>query len=846
MKVSINWAQHYSNVDLKSIPTNTLLQRIGEQLGAVEDVTYWGARYDHIVVAKIVSVSKHPNADKLNLCLIDDGGVTPDVPRDDNGLVQIVCGAPVVMAGMIVAWLTPGATVPASVGKDPFVLDTREIRGIPSPGMLGTPSELGLNDDHSGLLAIKPEDVGEANCKPGTPFKKLYGLDDVVIDCENKMFTHRPDCFGILGVARELAGISGLNFTSPDWYAKQPVFESRPSTLAVTLFNDAPDLVPRMMAVVIKGVKIGPSPLWLQAALARVGIKSINNVVDVTNFVMQLTGQPLHAFDYHKIAERSSGDEAVLGPRMAKPGEPLTVLGGKKLSLTDQDIVLATDKEPADLAGVIGGGETEVDDQTTAVLLTCASFDMYAIRRSSMRHGVFTEAASRYTKGQSPLQNDRVIAYAMSQILQYAGGEQDGVVIDVKSYGQRVATGDSIHAPVDITADFINVRLGLKLSTDEISSLLGSVEIDVQNHDDVLQITAPFWRTDIELREDVVEEVGRLYGYDKLPLELPARSLAATAKNPLFETRTRIRTVLSRAGANESLGYTFVHGDLLSKVGQSTDAAFSLGNALSPDLQYYRLSIVPSLIDKVHANVKAGYEQFAAYEVGKVHVIGQLNNEAVPQEFERIGLVYADAKPRNAGAAYYQARAYAERLLAELGIAYRIEPLAGLPGQKVDAITLAPFELSRSAVVRAGTDVIGYIGEPATAIRKQLKLPEHTAMFELDVDQLMAKQSQALAYSPLSKFPKIEQDMSLQVAASTSYNDVYDCITNALQIAKPDDTRADIEPIDIYQPSDGSTKNITLRIKIVSFERTLQSGAINDLLDRVATAAHETLGATRL
>jgi phenylalanyl-tRNA synthetase beta chain len=848
MKVSINWAQYYSNVDLKSIPTDELLTRIGEQLGAVEEVTDWSSRYDGIVVAHVKSVTKHPNADKLNLCMIDDGGTTPDVKRDENGLVQVVCGAPEVAPGMIVAWLTPGTTVPVTADKEPFVLDTREIRGVESPGMLGTPHELDLSDDHSGLLNINPAEVGEANATPGTPFKNLYGVDDVVIDCENKMFTHRPDCFGILGVGRELAGITGQAFASPDWYLKLPAFEQKSPTLPVRIFNDAPELTPRMMAVVIRDVKIKPSPLWMQAALHRVGIKSINNVVDITNFVMHLTAQPMHAFDYHKIAERSSGDGAVLGPRMATDKELLTVLGGKKLTLTSQDIVLATDKEPADLAGVIGGGETEVDSNTTAVLLTCASFDMYAVRRSSMRHGVFTDAAMRYTKGQSPLQNDRVLAYAMQQILKYAGGEQDGKVIDLKSYGEKVFGSETtLHAPVMVSPEFINVRLGLSLSVDEITQLLTNVEFDVDVVGQELEINAPFWRTDIEIPEDVVEEVGRLYGYDKLPRELPPRSLTATHKDSLLETRSNIRNVLSRAGANEVLTYSFVHGDLLTRAGQNPADAFKLKNALSPDLQYYRLSLLPSLLDRVHANVKAGHQKFAMFELGKTHMLHSVDSDGLPTEHQRLGLVYVDSKPAaSGGAAYYNGRAYVERVLEALAVDYSIEPIDFELTHKTDQIESAPYDIARTAYIRVDGSIAGFVGELQPSVRKKFKLPDHTVGAEVDIAKLMKHMSDKSRYAPLSRYPGITQDISLQVDNATNHARLNALVTDALVNAKPSDVLLTITPHDIYQGSESASRNVTFRIHTVSHERTLQTSVVNGMIDSAVETLQKTANIQRV
>jgi phenylalanyl-tRNA synthetase beta chain len=849
MKVSINWAQYYSNVDLKSIPTDELLTRIGEQLGAVEDVTDWSSRYDGIVVAHVKSVTKHPKADKLNLCMIDDGGITPNVKRSEQGLVQVVCGAPEVAPGMIVAWLTPGTTVPVTAAdEEPFVLNTREIRGIESPGMLGTPHELDLNDDHSGLLNINPAEVGEASSTPGTPFKTLYGLDDVVIDCENKMFTHRPDCFGILGVARELAGITGHAFVSPDWYAKTPRFEQKPSTLPVRIYNDAPELTPRMMAVVIKDVAIKPSPIWMQAALHRVGIKSINNIVDITNFMMQLTGQPMHAFDYHKIADRSNGEGAVLGPRLAADKEPLTVLGGKKLTLTSEDVVLATDKEPADLAGVIGGGETEVDANTTAVLLTCASFDMYAVRRSTMRHGVFTDAAMRYTKGQSPLQNDRVLAYAMEQILKYAGGEQDGEVIDKKSYGDKVFGSEaSIHDPVMVSPEFINVRLGLSLSAGEITKLLTNVEFDVDTVGQELEIHAPFWRTDIEIPEDIVEEVGRLYGYDKLPRDLPPRSLNATPKDPLFEMRSQIRDTLSRAGANETLTYSFVHSDLLIKAGQSPSDAFKLKNALSPDLQYYRLSLLPSLLDKVHANVKSGHDRFVLFELGKTHVLHAIDDAGIPIEYQRLGLVLTDNKPESShGAPYYAGKAYVTHLLDTLGVDYTIEPIDFELTNVIDQIESSPYDLARTAYVRIADSVAGFVGELKPSVRKKFKLPDHTVGVDLDVAKLMQHMSDKSRYAPLSRYPGITQDVSLQVDSATTHAQIATIFADALFAVKPADVLTTVSTKDIYQGNEQTTRNVTFRVHAVSHERTLQTGGVNDMIESAVTSLQKTANIQRI
>ena len=374
MKLSLDLAQQYSNVDLKAISQDKLLEKIGSQLGAVDEVIEWGPRYEGILVAKVVSANKHPNADKLSVCLVDDGGKNSTVKRNEDKLIQVVCGAPNVGAGQLVAWIPPGATVPATYDKDPLVLEAREIRGAMSNGMLASPSELGVSSDHNGILVIDPAEVSRTSVKPGQPFKDLYGLDDVVIDIENKMFSHRPDCFGVLGLARELAGINQKPFTSPSWYDEFAKIDPDTSGLPLTVKNDVQKLVPRFCAVVIAGVTVKPSPYSMQSALTRVGIKPINNIVDITNFVMYLTGQPLHAFDYDKV--KSGKQDAELAVRLSKKSEELTLLGGKKITFEEPALVITDGIRPIGLAGIMGGTGTEVSTSTKNIILECANFDM--------------------------------------------------------------------------------------------------------------------------------------------------------------------------------------------------------------------------------------------------------------------------------------------------------------------------------------------------------------------------------------------------------------------------------------------------------------------------------------
>jgi len=282
MKVSVNTVKQY--IDFELPPVDELVARINQQLGQVEEVIDLASKYKDVTIVKVVACEKHPNADRLSVCLIDDGGVTTDIERDTEGRVRVVCGAPNVREGIFAAWLPPRSTVPASFGTDePFVLDARELRGVKSNGMLAAADELSLWSDHEGIIEIDPMEwrPNAVEVVPGTSFAKAFGLDDTVIDIENKMFTHRPDLFGQIGVAREIAGILGHTFTSPTWYTTAPAF-SAADGLGLKVFNEAGDKCPRFMTVALKDVTVKPSPLWLKIELVRLGGKPINNIVDAT------------------------------------------------------------------------------------------------------------------------------------------------------------------------------------------------------------------------------------------------------------------------------------------------------------------------------------------------------------------------------------------------------------------------------------------------------------------------------------------------------------------------------------------------------------------------------------
>jgi phenylalanyl-tRNA synthetase beta chain len=834
MKVSVNWIREYLDFELPA--TDELVTKIGAQLGGVDEVIDIGAKYRGVVIVRVVAVKKLEDSDHLNVCLIDDSRVTQNVNREHSGFVQVVCGAPNVREGMFVAWLPPGSVVPSSYDDtEPFVLSARPLRGVVSNGMLASPQELGIGDSHDGLLELDGEH------QPGEDFATAYGLDDVIIDIENKMFTHRPDCFGQLGVAREVAGIFGQPFTSPSWYlnSNSLVTESGNESMRISLSNEIPELVPRYMLVAVDGITVGASPVWLQTYLTRLGVRPINNIVDITNYIMLMTGQPLHAFDYDKVAVDGEARIVVRNPHS---DEPITLLDGKTIKPRADAILICDAEKPIGLGGMMGGQNSEIDAGTKRILIECASFDMFNIRRSSMEHGIFSDAVTRFTKGQSEWQNPAVLFQAVKMV--------QNLCPDAKPVG-RVIDGHQPNRdfrPVPVEAAFINSRLGVDLSAEAMQQLLQNVEFEVQNNDDGLIVDAPFWRTDIELREDVVEEIGRLYGYDQLPLDLPQRDIAPAVKDPLMELKASIRTVLAKAGANEVLTYSFVHGNLLDRAGQDKNLAYQVSNALSPELQYYRLTLMPSLLEKVHPNLKSGYDKFVIYEIGKGHNTEHHDDDGLPVEFEMLEAVYAaQDKVAPAGSAYYQARHYLVNLLEALGLAVTFHALP----EGLTFSTVQPFEQSRAALVKvAGTDILlGGVGEFKASVRKGFKLPAASAGFNLSLTDLQrALQSHSQQrYQALSRFPSVSQDLTLKVAAGVSYQQLYDAVWLGVADNRPAETIAKLVAVTIYQSdNDPEHRNITLRLQIASHQRTLTDAEVNKVLAAAAQTAADALGAERI
>ena len=1000
MIISANWLKKFTNIDL---PVDQLATLIGARLVEIEEIIDLGEKYKDVIVARVVYSRLLEGSDHLNVTKLDDGGVVKDVERDENGWVQVLCGAPNVRAGLTVAWVPPGATVPETYGKtDPFVLETRTIRGQKSNGMIASSHELDLSDDHNGILEL--DDALPA----GNYLKDTLELDDYLLDIENKSLTHRPDAFGVIGFAREVAGIQGKAFTTPEWLTKTDVdiAVSQPDatkTLAVKIDNS--ELSDRYQATILANVDSkAASPLPMQTYLARVGMRPICAVVDVTNYLMLLTGQPLHAFDYDKVVAVGGG-KADIHVRAAKSGETLKLLDGRTINLHPDDVVIAAGDTPVALAGAMGGADTEIDANTKTIILESATFNLFNLRATQMRHGIFSEAITRFTKGQPAPLTAPVLQEAVRMLGAYTGAKAISPVAEAYP-------GRSAPAAITLSAKQVNQTLGTNLTIEDMLQTLKNVEFEVRGapkpkrvivlhgrsknpsqawypwlkeecekngiecivppmphpdtpilkewlkvlddlapdtdtvlvghsrggmailrwleqafestkvkkvvlvaannpeimdgfggdfydkpdydfakikqhceqfivfhsddddfvpivsgeknavglnatfhpyhglqhfgnnitrmqeiYDEVIDkdlivVMPPYWRGDIHIPEDIIEEIGRLNGFDTIEPTLPERDFTAVNCDAFDDLRSSLRQLLVRAGANEVLTYSFVHGDMLTKASQKVDGSYRITNSISPNLQYYRQSLTPSLLNIVHPNIKAGYDQFALFELNKAHPKARgLTEEGVPKETDMLGLTIAGKQPL-AGAPYYHAKKYVDFLMSSLGVEATCTPLESDPNTPL----AAPFEYRRSALVIAKKTgaMLGIVGEYKKSVMRAFKLSAYTAGFELDTREVFkASEQAAQKYRPLSRYPGTERDICFKVGNDVLYQQIVDAATDALLNYGLEHA---ITPVDIYQSGETATKNITIRITLTSHEKTLTAAEVGEVVDTIATA----------
>ena len=866
MKISLNWLKKYVNIPLDN---SALEKLIDSRLVEIEEAIDETHKYDNIFVVKVISCEPIEGT-HLHLCQIDAGGASrrilwdspaptgagcsearpvttgagERVPKDTAEAlpVQVVCGAPNVHSGMLTAWIAPGATVPASVHDDaPFVIGTRKMLGkYESHGMLAGADELDLGDDHSGIVEIDPEQktIKGEKVKPGDRLADVFDLDDVILDIENKSLTHRPDCFGLIGFAREVAGIMGQKFDGPTW--AQDYSASLEASKPKIQISDS-NLCPRYSAIILKKRSdLGKKYLSLQdAILAKSGMRPVDPIVDATNYLMLLTGQPLHAFDYDKFLAVGGTSEPKIGVRLAKKGEKLTLLDDKEIDLVETDIVITSNDVPVALAGAMGGKSTMIDSATKNIILESATFSLYNLRKTQMAHGIFSEAITRFTKGQPAYQTLSVAkqcadllsnAFEISEVLDSGFTPTENVVkfttSDVNSLlGTNFSTKDIIE-----TLSNVGIAAGEDESSDssfwdspaptgagcsEASPATAGASERVPKTLSELAATIPLWRTDLSIREDIIEEIGRLTGYDNIEKNLPLHS--TPSKNPLLTLKTQIRNILSAARAHELLTYTFIHGDLLQKVGESPENSYKIVNSISPDLQYLRQSIAPSLLQKAQENLKNHHDNFALFEMNQVFAkTAGLDAENVPIAKNHLALVAVSTVAKTN---FYLAKKYLEELAKELNIKLALSPC--------EKSEFPYFEPKRSAKILLGEKTIGTLGEIKQKVAKNLKLPTSTAAFELDLDALNAAEKDHKKSILSSDFPFVSRDLTVETEKTHAT-----IVEKISQILTAKNLVFQISPVSIYQAANQNPK-LSFHLDFSDPEKTLDAAQILEIMQEL-------------
>lgn len=835
MIISVNWLKKYLDVD---VDIDKLTDVIGSRLVEIESVTKLADKYSSAIISKVVSCVPHPDSDHMHVCKIDDGGKATWVERDEDGYIQVVCGAPNVHEGMMVAWLPPTAIVPETYGKsDEFKLADRKLRGILSHGMLASPRELDLWNEHQGIMEIDAD-----KAKSGDSLVDLFDLDDYLLEVENKSLTHRPDCFGVIGFTREVAAILGSSAKIPAWFNNiNGELIPDEDEIKPTIDIVDPELCNRYECVVLDGVDSAKDlPADMRTMLSRIGGNSILAPVDITNWLMYETGQPLHAFDLDKLMAVSPTGKPDMVIRAAAQGEKLELLDGKTIELDPKDIVVAvgdsSNSVPVALAGAMGGMATEVTPDTKRILLESATFNLYNLRNTQFRHGIFGEAITRFTKGQPAPLTHPVLIRAVALMKQYAGAKAISSIID--NYPTKPVE-QTFGIPVtDFTAVLGRLSTGDGYDDNLIESTLQNLQYsDVRIDGGRILAVAPWWRTDLHIKEDVIEDIGRVNGFDYIEKIMPRRDFAAAAYNELYQKQMLLRNRLREAGGNEVTTYSFIHGDLLDKVGDDKSKAYRIVNAISPDLQYYRRSLLPNLIECTRDNLKAGYDDFMLFELGKVHHKGLMDESepTLPREISEVAGVVA-RKDSCGASAFYQIKS-----MMEYALNLQSGQLTYVRLDQYDApldSSTKLFEPKRSAAVLVDGNYVGVVGEFTNRVRQTFKLPDFAAGFNLLTEELLAYLDDGSEYTPVLRYQGTTRDITYQANDAVSYHRLVD-FTNKILATMPDDMVATVSPLDIYRVGD-NMRNVTLRIDFHNRSKTVDVKQVSRIMHKLEqSAVHE-------
>jgi phenylalanyl-tRNA synthetase beta chain len=848
MKVPISWLKEY--VDL-TLPLDELAERLtlaGLEVASIDRIGDWWDR-EKIVVGEVRAVRSHPDADRL---------VLVDVAYGGDEIEQCVTGAPNLFpykgigpVSLKVAFAMEGAEL-YDGHKEGFVktrLKRTKIRGVPSRAMVCSEKELGISQAHEGILFLP------ADAPVGLPLADYLG--DTVLDLD--LTPNLARCFSLIGVAREVAALTGatLRYPSTDWRTDGPPAAS----LARVEIEDR-DLCNRYIATVIRDVEIGPAPQWMQDRVRKAGMRPISNIVDITNYVMLEWGQPLHAFDYDKLVARAGGPPTVI-VRRAKPGEQMTTLDNVQRTFTEDDLLICDTAGPIAVAGVMGGLDTEIDDDTRSILLESANFDFISNRRTAQALKLPSEATNRFGRGVHPALTEPAARRASEFMRQLAGGTiAQGMVDAYPVKAQPVV--------IELTTDEVARNLGIEFSLDEITRILESLEFRVievrdavsslQSPTSSLQVTVPAHRLDCQYPADLIEDVARIYGYDRIPVTEMADRLPPQRANRPLELEEAVRDILTGCGLQEIVTYSLTNLDkeVALLPGQTAadleaDTYVTLENPITVERVVMRHTLLPNALETAAANLRFS-DRVALFEVGKVFLLEP--GAELPAEPRRLALVLTGARDERhwlategtgqapstgSGQAldFFDLKGVVETLLARLhvsGAAY--EPAEHPTPRQAQGRAFQPGRTARLLVNDTG---VGYLGEVHPAVREAFGLPaQRVAAAELDLEALLAQVPDAWFVEPISPYPAVLQDLAIVVDEATPNAAVQGLIaeTGGFLLKA-------VQLFDVYrgEPIPAGKKSLAYALTFQAPDKTLSDAIVAKQVQRIVKRLADELGA---
>ncbi|MBR4711624.1 MAG: phenylalanine--tRNA ligase subunit beta [Clostridia bacterium] len=796
MKVPMKWIREYADIPVDAETYMNRMIMIGDGVEGYENL---GAEVEGVVVGRVLTCEPHPNSDHLHVCKVDVGDVKDGEPEP----LQIVCGAPNVAAGQLVPVAKNGAHLPGGV-----IIKKGKLRGEVSEGMicsgeeLGCPPELYPNVWEKGILVFNEDYPLGADVRP------ILGLDDTVMDFE--VLANRPDCLSVWGIARETAVALGTEFKKPEIRVVENGTGDIHDYVNVEVRDT--DLCPRYVARVIDSVRVGPSPKWLREYLYGAGMRSINNVVDITNFVMLETGHPMHAFDLDKVAGRH------IIVRRAKAGEAITTLDGKQHEMSEGQLAICDAEKPSCVAGVMGGEESEITEQTRSVMFECAVFDYAATRLTARALGIRTESSGRFEKGvniRTPLE---AMQRACQLIHELDAGDVVPGVIDIypNPVPEQVVTG---------SCSRIARRAGVDIPAEDIVRILESLHFGVKRDGDLLTCTVPDFRQDITVGEtDLCEEALRVYGYDHIPGTPLRGETTPGGRSPQMRLKDKVSGLLTGLGFCEIMNYSFVSPKAVEKLGLEADDPrlnqLPIRNPLGEDTSVMRSTLVPDMLRTLALNMNHGNETALLFEASTVFDPTNRTRENLPTETRKLCLG-GYGKAVN----FYTLRAVCERLLRALGVEFRVE--------KHQENYLHP---GRSARLVSGEETVCILGEVNPDVRDRFEMNARACIAEMDLDQLLRLRTPMGVVKPMPRFPAVSRDLSLVMAEQVEIGPMLTDLREAGGKLLEDARMFDVYRNPILGPD---KKSVAFSFVFRAPDRTLTEAEIGKAMDRLLKVAAE-------